>query len=829
METIRQDLGYALRTLRRSPGFTAVVVLTLGLGIGANTAIFSVMDQVLLRVLPVKNPEELVLLDGPGPFQGRTFNDNTFSYPTYRDLRDQSPVFSGTLARFPANLNLSYKGQTERVDGELVSGNFFDVLGVQPVLGRAFTPDDDRTPGAHPVMMLSHGFWSRRFAAAPGIVGQTLSLNGHAMTVIGIAPPGFHGIEVGASPDVLVPIMMKAQMTPTWDDLENHQSRWLNVMARLKPGTTREQAEVAMNVVYKQILQEDIKLVRQPSERFRTRFLAKHLSLLPGFKGRSELRNRFSTPLVVLMAMVGLVLMIACANVANLLVARAASRQKEVAIRLALGAGRGRIVAQLLVESLLLSLAGGLCGLLIASWTTDLLLRALPFESAARTFSAGLDWRVAAFAMAVSLGTGLIFGLVPAFQATRPVLTTTLKEEAGSVVGGAPQVRFRKVLVVAQVALSLLLLIGAGLFARSLYNLRNLNPGFRADHLMSFTIDPSLNGYSQERLQSLFPELQDRLAALPGVRSASTALLPLMTDSNWGMTVQVDGYQAKEGEDLNPGVNAVGPGFFTTMEIPLVAGREFTAQDVAGAPAVAVVNETFARYFWGKESPIGHRFGFGRGKATDIEIVGVVKDGKSASLREEIPRFLYIPTVQAPELGGAVYYVRTVQDPAALGQTLRQAVLQVDPNLPVSDLKTMTRQVDESLFIDRTISGLSAAFGLLATFLAALGLYGVMSYSVARRTREIGIRMALGAAQGTVLRLVLSEVAWMATIGILIGLPSAWAASRFLESQLFGLKAADPAVSALATVTLAIVTLVAGYLPARRATEIDPMVALRYE
>jgi predicted permease len=808
--------------------------LSLGLGIGANTAIFSLLDQVLLRVLPVKNPQELVKVhSAPGAFSGSMSCVNgtdCMSYPMYQDLRDQNQVFTGMLARLPLALSFTAGERTERVSAELVSGNYFDVLGVGAALRRTFTQDDDRIPNGHPLVILSYRFWQRRFVGDPSILNRTVRVNDHPMTVMGVAQRGFQGVEVGRSLDVMVPMMMKPEMTPTWNDLDNRRSVWLYAMARLKPGVSRVQAESAMQVIWKPLLEEEVKLVPGASERFRARYVSKKLMVEDVSKGQSELREQFSKPLVVLMAMVGLVLLIACANVANLLLARAAARQREIAVRLALGAGRGRVVRQLLVESVVLALAGGAAGIAIAYSSGGVLLRFLPDSDANLSLATTPDLRVLAFALVLSLATGVLFGLVPALQSTRPAIAPTLKDQASNVSAGGGQARIRMTLVAAQVALSLVLLVGAGLFARSLFNLREVDPGFKADHLMSFEVDPSLNGYTQPRMKQLFERLADSMAQSPGVLAVSSAEIAPLSGNNSVSTINVEGYQSKSEEDMNVAENSVGPGYFSAMGIALVNGREFTRADAGGAPRVAIINETMARYFFGHDNPIGRHIGNrGRNDKPDTEIVGVVRDGKYDSLRKAVVRTALFPWAQNDSIQDMTFFVRAAGKPEALGGMLRGAVARLDPNLPVFNEQSVETQIDQSIYVDRMIAALSVFFGALATLLAAIGLYGVMAYNVARRTREIGVRMALGAERAHVLWLVMKEAALLAGLGIAVALPAAYAAGRLINAQLYGVAPADFAVLASGAVFLAVVAGIAGYVPAWRATQVDPLVALRYE
>ena len=835
MEGLIGDIRYALRQLAKSPLFTGIVVLTLALGIGANAAIFSLMDQILFRELPVQEPERLVVLSAPGPNQGSRHQHSEvvdpISHPMFEDFRAQAKVFKGVLAYFPTSVHLSVGGDTERAEAALVSGSYFDVLGVKPAVGRLLTTDDDKSRGGHPVVVLSHGYWQRRFASDPGVIGKSVLVNGHPMTVLGVSARGFQGVEIGNAVDLFVPLMMHEQVIPIWKALGERRVMWLTAMARLADGVPIDEAKAGINVLYKQILADELATMTTKSESFRQRFVQKTLEVMPGARGPSDLRGRSETTFFVLMGMVGLVLLIACANVANLLLARASTRQREVAVRLALGARRSVLVRQFLVESLLLSLLGGAAGLLVSSWAGSLILRALPDENTARTLAAEPDLRVAAFALGVALVTGLLFGLLPALQTTRPELFGALRTEAGSVLGAAGPLRFRKALVVAQVALSLLLLIGAGLFTRSLHNLLSLNPGFQPESLLAFSVNPSLGGYDDSHRIALLGRILDDVVSEPGVSSASIAEVALMTNSDSSSTVKVEGYESKDGENMNPNFNSVAPGFFKTLGIPLLAGRDFGDADAAGAPKVAIVNEAFVRYFYkGKvDDAVGRVFRLGRHEDQPITIVGVARDGKAASLKEETVRFVYQPYAQVTDLGDMTYYVRTAADVEALPARIRAIVRGADAGLPVTDMKTMRAQIGESLFVERMIAALSAAFGLLATALAALGLYGVMSFAVTRRTREIGIRMALGAERRKVLALVMTEVAMLAGLGVAIGLPSAWAVARAIRAQLFGLSPTDPLTISLATLTLVAVSLLAGFVPAHRASRVDPMVALRYE
>ncbi|HLK21890.1 MAG TPA: ABC transporter permease [Bryobacteraceae bacterium] len=831
MPQFLEDVRYALRGLRKSPLFTTVALASLAVGIGANTAVFSLMDQALLRSLPVKHPQELVLFRAPGPRSG-SVNSNyddtvTFSYPMYREFRDGAPVFDGVIARFPISFSASWHDQTERISGDLVSGNFFNVLGVRAAIGRTFTDEDDRKPGAETKVMLSYGYWKRRFGGDPGVLNQTIILNAHPMTIVGVTQAGFRSVGVGESQDVFVPMMMQGVMMPQGNDLENRRSMWLNIFARLKPGVSREQAEAAMNVFWRPLLAMESKQMPNMSQNTRNRFLNRHLLLQSGQQGVSAAPPESKTAFAVLMSMVGLLLLIACANVANLQMARATARQREVSIRLAMGASRVQLIRQLLTESLVLALGGGLLGVLVAEWAGGGLLSFLPDDPGVRGLTSHPDTRIFLFALALSLASGLLFGLAPAIQGTRSELASTLKDQASGVVGGFGHLRFRKGLVVMQVALSLVLLIGAGLFARSLYNVKNIDVGMRTDHLIQFSIHPSLNGYSQQRMLTLFERLQDDIARIPGVHAVSMSEMTMLSGDTESSSFRVDGYKAKEDEDMNASQNYVGPGYLATMGIPLLAGRDFTKADGPGAPHVAVINEKFAQHIFGNENPLGRVIRIGR-DLDPMEIVGVVKNGKTSDPKEKIKQFVYGSFSQR-KMGFMTFYARTQQNPLAIAQALRDEVKRQDPNLPIFNVKTVEMQINESLFMDRFVAMLSAAFGTLATVLAAIGLYGVMAFTVMRRTREIGIRMALGADRRSVLGLVLREVFVLAGAGIAIAIVASYALGNVVKALLLGVSGRDPLVMVSATLGLALVAFLAGYLPALRASRVDPLSALRYE
>ena len=835
MNGLGQDLRCAARQLRKTPGFTAVAVITLALGIGANTAIFVLLDQVLLRNLPVKEPNRLVLLRFSGADRGhvssRTDDAFYFSYPMYRDLRERNSVFSGLIATDAAEVGVQWHNQPELVQAELVSGNYFDVLGVPPAAGRVFVPSDDVVANANPVAVLSFSYWQRRFGEDNSIVGQTISINGRPFTVVGVAQRGFHSAVMGDTPGIFVPMMMKSEAMPGMNDLEDRRSRWLNIIGRLKPGLSAAQAEAGVNPLWYSIRADELKLMTNKSERFSEAFLTKsHLSVLDGAKGISPLRADAATPLLIVMGMVVLVTLMACANVGSLLLVRAAGRIREMSVRYALGAKRSRIIRQLLAEGLLLAGVGGAFGILLAMPASKFLVHMIwGSVKGELPLSSHLDGRILLFNFLLATGTSLLFSLAPALQFWRPDVSHALKQQLTTASG---TLRFRRVSVGVQIGLSLLLLVGAGLFVRTLRNLKTLDVGFATDHLVTFTLDPTLAGYEPSQRTSLDTRVLQTLATLPGVRSVAATTDRELAGDNTGHNITIAGYKTREDEDMDVEVARVSPHYFSAMGMPLLAGRELTEEDRDGTQNVAVVNDNLARRFFGSpQLAIGHYFGNGGGNSVkiNIEIVGVVKDAKHTSVRDRILPTTFRPYLQEPDGNRMSFYIRTVQAPETAESTIRSAMQALDSKLVLDDFRTMQEQVDDNLNAERVVTTLASSFALLAVFMAAVGLYGVLAYSTAQRTREIGVRIALGAARGSVMRMVLIEVLWLAGISTAVALPASLLLARSIRSQLYGVSSSDPLTLALMTLLVTIVALLSALIPARRAANVDPMTALRYE
>jgi predicted permease len=834
------DVRIGLRSWRKSPTFAAIAILSIALGIGANAAIFTLVDQVLLRTLPVRSPGELVQVNFTGSRYGNNWGDGSeLSYPVYTEFRDNNDVFSGIFARFGTAFHIGAGGQTERVAGELVSGRYFSVLGVGAALGRTIADEDDRVPGGHPVAMLSHGYWKSRFNADPSVLGAKITVNGLPYTIIGVARQGFDGIEVGRQTQVFVPLMMKAQITPTWNGLDDRLWRWVRVFARLEPNVTAEPARAALEPFFKGVLERDLadRGFSTASSANRKRYSENRLVLLDASQGRSGLRRSLTTPLWLLMGTAAGVLLIACANIANLLLARGAARQREIAVRLALGATRMRIVRQLLVESLMLASAGGLIGLGIAAATAPVVLGFFVSPDAPRPISTAPDWRILAFTAGIATLTGVLFGLAPAFQSTRTNVGPTLKDQATNVLGG--QGRVRKALVSVQIGVSLLLLIGAALFIRTLDNLLAVDIGFESSRLISFSIDASLNGYDPPRLRQFSRTLIERLSRIPGVDGAGFASIRILEGNQWNSSMTVQGYQPKPDESTGQWNNSVSPGYFNALGIPLLAGRDFDERDtfsVAPPPGVsdfkvAIVNERFARHYFGDSNPIGRRIGFGAdpNTPTPIEIIGVVRNSKYTDVRDEVQRQVFFPFLQAARPSGFTVYLRTTRPADTMFGQVREVVRGIDPDVPIHGTRTLERQVALSLSRERLVATMTTTFGTLATLLAVIGLYGVMSYTVSRRTREIGVRVALGATAANIGWLVIREVLMIAVGGIAIGLPMAWWLGRYVSTQLYGVAPGDPATVAVAVAVLVGVAIVAGMIPSSRAARLNPTVALRQE
>jgi predicted permease len=831
VDNLLQDVRYASRSLLKSPGFACAALLSLALGIGANTAIFSIIDKLLLESLPVERPRELVLLNPGGFRNGWVGGRTTVSYQTYLGLRDAQQVFTGLLCERTEAVNLTMPGNsTLRAYASMVSGNYFDVLGVRPMAGRLLSEEDARVRGGHPVVVLSHGFWVEHFGGRQDILGQTVRIGGHPFTVIGISERGFNGLEVGGTIDVFVPVMMLAQVVTYGKALDARTAYIFQVYGRLKPGVSRKQAEAQLQPLYTAQLEQDAIALSAKGAPKHDRWRQGNILLEDGHRGTSGLRQDLETPLAAVMAMTLLLLVITCANIAGLQMARAASRVKEISIRLAIGASRGRVVRQLLTESALLSLLGAFAGLFVA-WATIRLLVAEMGEAAGRLHlvTAFLDTRVLAFAFAVAVLTGILFGLVPALNASRTSLSPALKVSPSADTGG--QMRLRRILVVGQIALGLVMVTASGLFVRTLHNLRQTDAGFRTDHAIQFHLNPGAAGYDRVRSEALFRKILEELRAIPGVSSATLAVAPLLSNSLIGFGLDVEGYTHAAGENRSSYANAVAPGYFAMAGTPLVRGRDFSEADTAQSRRVAIVSEAFVKKYFPNSDPLGRRIGLDYGSPPRLfhEIVGVAKDARLNNLRDEPFRTFYLPYTQFDVLSNTYFMVRAAGDPGSLRPSIQEVVRRSAPDIPIVAYRTLDEQIDRLLRPERLVASLSLTFGLLATGLAAIGLYGVMAFNVARRTREIGIRMALGAESGAVRRMVLREVTVMAAAGIGAGAVLSLGVAKYVAAQLYGVAPRDVATLGAAAAMLAMVALMSGWVPARRASRVDPMLALRHD
>jgi len=836
LEDLFADLWFGLRMLRKSPGFTAVAVLTLALGIGANTAIFSLVDQLVLRLLPVQDPQRVVVLSEVGNFYGDSQSQGAtspMSYPMYQDIRDRNQVFAQMMCQRQQDFTVSISSEAEAVKTELVSGSYFPLLGVQAALGRLLEGKDTLTAGTDPVVVLSYSYWMNHFGGDRQVIGRTIRVNKYPMTVVGVVRPGFGGLEPGLPTSIFVPITMAPVLFPDYDfghRFLDWRLRWTNVYGRLKPGVTIAQAKTGLQPLFHQILEME---VRQPDFRHATpydkeQFLKMQLDVIPGGQGNAMLRRQYQKPLWVLMCVTGLVLAIACANIAALLLARGAARQKEIAVRLAIGSSRLRIARQLITESLLLAIVGAGAGIALAVAIIRGLLAFLPSEASGIDISSSPDLGMLGFSMLLALATGLAFGFVPAVQGTRPDIAKSLKEQSASVTGGP--YRFRKALVALQVALSLLLLTGATLFIRTLKNLRSLNPGFQTHNVLHFEVNLGSAGYDLDHAHAFLRNVEERLKGIPGVESAGSADMPIMSGGGWvAPMIVIAGYSPKPGEDMTAHVNAVSPGYFETLGIHVLAGRVFRESDTRESLPVAVVNESFVKRFFGKEPAIGHFVGKGNDPSApaDTEIIGIVNDTDYENLRQVAPRQIYLCAAQ--HMPGTHVYVRTTQDSRSAFASIRKLAHELGPQVLIQNMKTAEQQVDDSLATERMIASLASGFSLIAIALAAVGLYGVMAYMVTQRAREMAIRVALGAMAGRVIWLVMREVVLLVATGIAVALPFILVLNRFVRSELYGVPPGDPLSITFSMLVLGCIALFAGYIPARRAMRVDPMVALRYE
>jgi predicted permease len=829
------DFRDASRSLRQAPLFTAVAVLSMGFGIGANTTVFTLVDQVLLRTIPVLRPGELAQVSSAGSPIGVMGDGTELSYAMYRDLRDHNQVFSGMFCRRPSDLYVGFGGRTEQVVGELVSGTFFPVLGIRPAAGRLFTAAEDSSVGDPAVAVLAYGYWHARFGGDQSAIGQTVRVNGYPFQVVGVAQAGFEGVDIAQPAQIYVPITMQPKVGSAWLQIDTPRLRWAQVFGRLRADMTLGRAETGLQPLYHAVLQEEVKdpAFGTASTETKRRFLEDRLRVESAARGHSGLHEYVREPLLILMAVAAAVLLIVCANIANLLIARGAARQRELALRLALGAARRDIITLLVIESLLLASGGAATGLLLAAWGADILLQFYKNPVTNLAITASPDLRIVAFTTALAVVTAILAAIIPAFRTTSIDLAPTLKSGGGAVAG--EHSRVRKSLVVAQVALSFVLLISAGLFVRSLQNLLSVDPGFRTERMLSFMFDLSRSGYDGDRARAFARTYPDRLSHLPGVSSVAYSFQPLLEGGGWSMNLTVDGYRPNAGESAGAVCNAVSPGFFKAMGIRLLAGREFTERDDRPLPKgwpyrVAVVNETFARKYFNGVNPIGRHVGLDDNPGTPmpIEIVGIAKDTHAWAIREDQRPQIFFPYLQA-SIENVSTYVRTDGDPLALMQRVRGELAALAPQLAVYNVSTLQARAERSVVNERLIASLSGTLATMATVLSIIGLYGVMAYSVTRRTREIGIRIALGALASQIARAVLREAAALVGIGLALGFGAAWWLGRYIQSQLYGVTAADAVTIASAAIALTAVAAIAALIPARRAAHVAPMTALRQE
>ncbi len=840
MSRIFDDLRYAIRSLRKAPLFTAIAVISMSFGIAANTAVFTLVDQVILRQLPVERPDTLVQVAAPNTesYGGGMGDGTELSYAMYKDLRDGNQVFDGMFCRMFSSMRVGYAGSTEQVNGELVSGTYFPLLGVKPVMGRLFTAEDDRTLGGAPYAVLSYGYWKARFAGDPAVIGKTVQINNYPFQIIGVVDARFTGMDLGNPPQVYTPIMMQPKLGPSWLQIDGRRFRFVQLYARLKDDVTPERAQAGLQPLYHAILEREAtdSAFSAASAETRKAFLAGKISVTSASKGHSGLRSYAKEPLLILMAIAGGVLLIVCANVANLLIARGAARQRELALRLAVGAGRIQILRLLLVESVVLAVAGAAGGVLLASWGAGLVLSYFTTPDSPLAISASPDGRILFFTSALAFATAMLAGLVPALRSARIDLAPTLKSAGGAVVGEQP--RLRKTLVVAQVALSFTLLVGAGLFVRSVNKLLDVELGFNSERLVTFGVNLGGSGYDGPRSQAFLEQARQRLSHLPGVRGVAYSFMPLLGSGGWGMGFTVEGFVPKPGDSAGSMVNAVSPGYFEAMGIPLVAGRGFTDRDDASTALAkgwpytrAVVNETFVKRYFKGQNPIGRHIGVGEDPGTPMpaEIVGVVKDTNYQSVREDKRAQVFFPYRQSTSVDEVWTFVRTTEDPLQIVPQVRREIAALDRQLAIYGVATMDEQIQRSVSNERLIATLSAALSTMATLLSVIGLYGVMAYMVTRRTREIGIRMALGALGSQVAAGVLREASLLVGLGLACGSLAAWGLSRYVRNALYGVTPADPATIAFAAMALLIAAAVASLVPAGRASRISPMAALRDE